>query len=113
MYMKLALGGNSDDGLGMKIFCFITLALWARQVYIEISQMRSEGAGYFCQFFNMVDVTGLILVLFILVIIGLGLDFVSNEALRVIAAFATCFTMLKFFDWLRLFEDTAFYVLLV
>ena len=38
---------------------------------------------------------------------------VEVETLRVIAAFTTCFTILKLFDWLRLFEETAFYVLLV
>ena len=38
---------------------------------------------------------------------------VPVETLRIIAAFVTCLTMLKLFDWLRLFEETAFYVLLV
>ena len=35
------------------------------------------------------------------------------EPLRVLAAFASCFILVKMFDWLRLFEETAFYVLLV
>ena len=38
---------------------------------------------------------------------------VSNEVLRVLAAFASFFTMIKFFDWLRLFEGTAFYIRLI
>ena len=33
--------------------------------------------------------------------------------LRVVAAISSTLTMVKIFDWLRLFEDTAFYVLLV
>mmetsp|Transcript_2938 Transcript_2938/g.4004 ORF Transcript_2938/g.4004 Transcript_2938/m.4004 type:complete len:230 (-) Transcript_2938:532-1221(-) len=37
----------------------------------------------------------------------------SDETTRVFAAFGSCFTLLKLLDWLRLFEQTAFYVLLV
>jgi len=33
--------------------------------------------------------------------------------LRLFAAFGSCFTLLKVLDWLRLYEKTAFYVLLV
>ena len=36
-----------------------------------------------------------------------------DDAMRVVAAFASCFTLLKFLDWFRLFEETAFYVHLV
>jgi len=35
------------------------------------------------------------------------------ELLRSMAAIASCTLMLKVFDWLRLFEKTAFYILLV
>ena len=35
------------------------------------------------------------------------------ETLRAIASVASCFLMLKLFDWLRVFEPTAFYVLLM
>ena len=38
---------------------------------------------------------------------------IDIEALRSVAAFASCFTLLKFLDWFRLFEETAFYVHLV
>jgi len=33
--------------------------------------------------------------------------------LRLFSAFGSCFTLLKVLDWLRLYEKTAFYVLLV
>ena len=33
--------------------------------------------------------------------------------MRIFAAFASCLILLKLFDWLRLFERTAFYVLLI
>lgn len=38
---------------------------------------------------------------------------IEIEAMRVVAAFASCLTLLKFLDWFRLFEETAFYVHLV
>ena len=59
------------------------------------------------------DQFGLIFTLLILILTGTGIELVSLQSLRVIAAFASCFTIMKLFDWLRLFEDTGFYVLLV
>ena len=73
----------------------------------------AEGKAYFCSFWNIIDVLGLLLVVYVLISTGLGLGLTPLSALRVIAAFGSCFTLIKLFDWLRLFEDTAFYVLLV
>ena len=73
----------------------------------------AEGKAYFCSFWNLIDVLGLLMVVYVLISTGLGLGFTPPSALRVIAAFGSCFTLIKLFDWLRLFEDTAFYVLLV
>lgn len=56
---------------------------------------------------------GYAFVFFILLVTITRMTFVPFEVLRVMAAFGSCFTLLKLFDWLRLFEETAFYVLLV
>ena len=40
-------------------------------------------------------------------------DDISVENLRIIAAIATCSLFIKLYDWLRLFQNTSFYVLLV
>lgn len=40
-------------------------------------------------------------------------NLVEDEKVRVAAAFACFCTLFKAFDWLRLFEGTAFYILLV
>ena len=61
----------------------------------------------------MVDLIGFSSILLILFITFFRLDWISTSNLRVIAAFASCIVLLKLFDWLRLFEDVAFYVLLV
>ena len=61
----------------------------------------------------MVDVTGYLLVLFLLFLTGFQIHFIPLETLRVLAAFATCITLLRLINWMRLFEDTSFYVLLI
>ena len=38
---------------------------------------------------------------------------VSFETLRLLAAVASCFILIKIFDWLRLFEGTSFYIILI
>ena len=40
-------------------------------------------------------------------------DLISIEFLRMMASLASCTILLKVFDWLLLFEDTAFYILLL
>lgn len=108
-YMKMALVHDftDDDGYPplMTVFCLIVLALWARQFYVECKQAIGSGLkDYFCSVQNMFDVTGLLLVLFVIVMSGIRSDYVSIQAIRVIAAFASMFTLMKLFDWLRLFD---------
>ena len=57
---------------------------------------------------------GLLLTLFV-IICGVNEpdSLVGKESLRVVSAFASFCILLKTFDWLRLFEGTAFYVQLV
>ena len=59
------------------------------------------------------DLIGLFGVFWILVFTGTNTSLISIENERIIAAFASCFTLIKLYDWLRLFDSTAFYVLLV
>ena len=51
--------------------------------------------------------------LLITVVTLAGRDWISEENLRIIASFASCFLMIKLYNWLQLFEKTAFYVMLV
>ena len=56
---------------------------------------------------------GLALTLFILFVTAFEFEFVSFAQLRVTAALATCFILVKLFDWMRLFSGTSFYILLI
>ena len=114
VYMKLALEQDEDsNSVGLSIFCFVVLCFWVSQAYIEVCQIKSQKADYFCNAWNYLDLVGLLLVLFVLFQTGLRVEIIAVEQLRVLAAFASCFILVKMFDWLRLFEETAFYVLLV
>ena len=49
----------------------------------------------------------------VLASIHIGDRLVPNETLRVFGAFGTFSTFIKIFDWLRLFDGTAFYIRLI
>ena len=72
----------------------------------------AQGCEYFISFWNVIDMLGLLFTFVVVLATAIASDAALFQALRVIAAFASCFTLLKLFDWLRLFEETAFYVLL-
>lgn len=61
----------------------------------------------------MIDISGLALTLFVIIMSICEIEWVSFEGLRVIASMASCLNLLKIFDWLRLFEGTSFYILLI
>ena len=105
---------NEDNGsILLTCLCICTILLWLRQTYIEVVQAKNEGWRYLCSFWNFVDITGLLLAFVVYLMTGVKSELLSFEVLRVFAAFASCFTLIKLFDWLRLFEQTAFYVLLL
>ena len=115
-YMKMALKSSASDdespSAAIILSAVVTLALWVRQTYLEVRQAISEGLGYI-NFWNMIDFSGLILVFLILLMTSTKVAIMPVESQRIVAAFACCFTLIKLFDWLRLYEDTGFYVRLV
>ena len=114
--MKLALERELAEegvGFGMMIFDIFVIIFWLKQAYVEVLQARSEGYNYLCSFWNIIDMIGLLFVLAITLLTLLHSQLISVESMRVIAAFGSCCTLIKLIDWLRLFEETAFYVLLV
>ena len=56
--------------------------------------------------------SGLLLTLIVIFLTLLELD-VDFKVMRIMAAFATLCLMLKFYDWLTLFEPIAFYIILI
>lgn len=95
----------------------VNIGLWCFVAYNEVKQLRNSPVWYkyFASFWNWADITGCLLNIFIIVcgMIQNEEPYVSNETLRIFAAIASFCILLKAFDWMRLFEGTAFYILLV
>ena len=53
------------------------------------------------------------LVFLLSVVTLFGVDSIALETLRVLAALATFISLTRLIEWMRLFEPTAFYVLLI
>jgi hypothetical protein len=66
--------------------------------------------GYFLQPLNWVDILSFLLTLLVIVSTAFDLTWIELQELRYLAAAASFFLVLNLFDWLRLFEQTAFYV---
>ena len=90
----------------------ILLSLSIRGEIMQIINLDSK-LEYFLSFWNWLDITGLLLTLLITLIMLLELDWIPIESLRVMASFAICLLTLKIYDWLRLFETTSFFILLI
>lgn len=138
-FMQLALAKDGvtvmEDGEAL-IFVSLgsfNLILWASQVFSEVLQLigMEHKISYLMSVWNWVYIFGLTSV-FLIIIITMGTElslqpetyilgslfsFASHmidlETLRVMAAVASFCLLAEFFDWLRLFEQTAFYITLV
>ena len=97
---------------GITLLFLVIYSLW-----IEYKQFFSNPEGqrsdYFLDFANWFDIAGLLLTLLITVLTLTKRDWISLEYLRCIASFASINLVLKCYNWLQLFEDTAFYAALV
>jgi hypothetical protein len=111
----------------------LTLVLWANQVKNEIYQFcgNRSALDYLTSLYNWFDIFGLLSVLTITVIQmstqlsiqsdtyipGEYFDYTAGlvdvHVLRIVAAGASFCLIAKLFDWLRLFDSTSFYIMLL
>ena len=106
----------SNDRIADKVIGIVITPLLAYSIWIEVMQIKNlkNKCEYFKEAFNWIDMTGISLTIIILAVTLSEQDWmISFEHLRVMASIATCFLIFKLFDWLRLFEGTSFYILLV
>ena len=68
---------------------------------------------YFWDKWNFVDLSGGLLSLIVTANIISHTNWFSMNVLRVMGAAASLFLQIKLYDWLRLFEKTAFYMALI
>ena len=92
-------------------YCLIFIMNQARCEYIQWKNSETN-MEYFSDYWNMNDLTYLILN--ILVMMMNVFDHENTIILqRTFAAISACFLWFKVFDWLRLFDCTAFFILLI
>ena len=95
------------------VLAALILIVWSYHVLLEVYQLKSNVCKYFKSVWNWNDMIALILT-FIVIAASVPEDpLISLEKLRPVASIASCALMLKVFDWLRLFEQTAFYIKLM
>ena len=95
--------------LSIPIFC-----LWCFLVKNEIKQVKnSKGFEYLYSKWNWIDITYLSLTVLVIIASFEPFTFIEIQTLRALASIAGCLLVLKILDWLRLFEQTAEYVLLM
>ena len=88
--------------------------LWCYLVNNERKQVKdSVGFEYLTSLWNWIDMMNLSLTALVVVASFEPFAFLEVETLRAFASVAAFLLMAKVFDWLRLFESTAEYVLLI
>ena len=123
--MLIFLGLRDDQLRGVKeggmvafwrIFCMMVcppfIALQLMQEYRQFS-IAEKWHDYFWDVWNIVDLSGLFLSLIVTANIITRVAWFSMSALRVMGALASFFLLVKLYDWLRLFQTTAFYMELI
>ena len=97
-------------GAGIFTILFIFWSLRTELFQFAYAERKMD---YICSGWNWVDFFGLMFTLTIAFHTLLEMTLIPIESLRILAAVASLFLLMKVYDWLRLFENTAFYVLLL
>ena len=119
-HRALSLESEEDELSGSarvvnKLLGLVALPLLALSLWIEYRQLMSEKRKitYFTSAYKWIDIVGLVLTLTVIFLTLCEIKWLSFESMRTMASLACCCLMIKFYDWLRLFESTAFYILLI
>lgn len=98
-----------------KVIGISALPFLALSIRVEFKQMMSQEQklDYFKEFFNWIDISGMLLTLAILFLTLLEIEWLSFGSLRLMASLATWSLLIKAYDWMRLFDSTSFFILLI
>jgi hypothetical protein len=86
---------------------------WFHALLQDFYQLKSNKCEYFKEPVNYVDLLSLFLIPFLIIQSFESFNVVDIDKLRVYASVASCLIVVKVFDWLRLFGNTSFYILLM
>ena len=96
------------------VVALLSLSYAVRTEIIQLKSRMKEGkcAEYFSSPLNLVDLFTLLSTL-IIIALTLGDQELSDKMIRILrtlAAVTICLLSTKLYDWLRLFDSTAFYI---
>lgn len=97
----------------MVLIAILTSLSWLRIVIEEVRQLKDNLEIYFTSIWNYFDMVHLTLTMVILSFNSVGSEAIAVEDQRAMAAIIVFFLMLKAYDWFRLFQSTAFYIMLI
>ena len=111
-------GTSTGDEIRLKILGAITALLLPWMIGTEVIQFIAEKkSSYLYSAWNLVDLVTLPLTTFLTINSLIGwfverswVDMKFVQTMRILAALDSFLLVLKMFDWMRLFDSTAFYV---
>ncbi len=106
---------EAEASFNLRLSCVI-FPLWCYLIINELRQINDlkHWYEYFTDgIWNYIDMVNLFLTAFVIVTSFESFAVLPIENLRALAAIGSCALIIKIFDWLRLFEKTAFFVLLL
>lgn len=106
---------EAEASFNLKLSCVI-FPFWAYLIINEVRQIHDMEHWYehfTDSVWNWIDMVNLFLTAFVIVTSFESFAVLPIENLRALAAVGSCALIIKIFDWLRLFERTAFFVLLL
>ena len=114
-YMNLWLPHHPNEGYEIYriIFGVTTMIIWCYQIGEEIVQMYVQGKDYFKELANYNDLANILLT-FLLISSNIPNEPITSYYTQCVLSALNSFCLtLKLFDWMKLFQNTAFYVELI
>ena len=117
-FMLCSLGNYKDNSIVVHLmyypvlgFCFVLICHLA---IVEQMQMKESGfLNHFLNIYNWIDSAHLIMNIIFIAFTLFDFEFMDANKQRTWAAISICFLWLKLFDWMRLFDGTAFFMRLL
>ena len=110
---EMHAGDWSKNRIANKIIGGCTIPLLYISLESERAQINSIGYWYYFGFVNTLDLLGLLTTTTIIALSLFDIEWLSFQSLRMLASISCCSLIIKFYDWLRVFEVFSFYISLM
>ena len=109
-----------DSTAGIVLMSLACTGLICLNGYLEFHQLWGKGWQYFADLWNYIDWAGLLTSAYFIFAVWFREGTRSEEeptgdfgGLRVLASFASLMLCMKIYDWMRVFEELAFFIQLI